>query len=270
MKKSIIITLLLLSVLSIIFTGCSSNQNPADGTIHIKVGATPVPHAEILNEIKPLLEEEGISIEIIEFTDYNQPNIALNDGQLDYNFFQHEQYLETFAAEHKLDIVGGVKVHVEPMGLYSNTISSLEEIKDGATISLPNDPTNGGRALLLLQENGLIKLKKDAGFEATDNDIEENPKNLKFVPMESAQLPRTLDDVDAAVINTNYALEADLNPTKDAIIMENENSPYLNLIAVKKGEENSEITKAFEEALTSEEVKKFIESKYQGAILPVF
>lgn len=270
MKRSMSFTIIIALFLLIVFTGCSTNNSSEDDTVQIKIGASPVPHAEILNEVKPLLEEKGIKIEIIEFTDYIQPNIALDEGQLDYNFFQHEQYLDTFAAEHDLDIIGGVKVHVEPMGLYSKSISSLEEIKDGETIAIPNDPTNGGRALLLLQENGLIQLKDNAGLEATDKDILTNPKNLQFTSMESAQLPRTLDDVDAAVINTNYALEADLNPTEDAIIMENENSPYLNLIAVRKGEENSDVTKALEEALTSDTIREFIRAKYKGAILPVF
>ncbi len=271
MKRSIVLTIVILALLSIVLTACSNNSSSTEeDTIHIKIGASPVPHAEILNEIQPMLKEKGIEIEIIEFTDYIQPNIALAEGQLDYNFFQHEQYLETFAAEHELDIVGGVKVHVEPMGLYSRSIGSLDEIIDGASIAIPNDPTNGGRALILLQENGLIKLKEDSGLEATDKDILENPKNLQFVPVESAQLPRVLEDVDAAVINTNYALEANLNPKEDSIIMEDENSPYLNLIALRKGEEDSEVTKALEEALTSDTVREFIESKYQGAILPVF
>lgn len=274
MKKTFILSILLISIFAIIFTGCETNESSPSETseeesITIKVGASPVPHAGILEQIKPILEEQNINLEIIEFTDYIQPNIALADGDLDYNFFQHLIYLESFAAEHELDIIGGVKVHIEPMGLYSNTITSIDELQEGATIAIPNDPTNGGRALILLENYGLIELKEGAGLEATDKDIITNKKNIKFSLLEAAQLPRVIDDVDAAVINTNYALEADLNPTEDAIIIEDEDSPYPNLIAVRKGEENSEITKAFESALTSNTVKEYIKNELEG-IIPAF
>lgn len=278
MKKILIISTILFLMTTLVLTGCSSNNDSNDQKetakqkeeVTIKVGATPVPHAEILEQVKPILAKQGIHMEIVEFTDYVQPNVAVADGNLDYNFFQHEPYLKEFAQEHQLDIVGGVKVHLEPMGLYSTKISSLDKLEKGSEIAIPNDVTNGGRALLLLEKNGLIELKKDAGLEATENDIESNPKNLKFIPLEAAQLPRSINDVDAAVINTNYALEADLNPLKDAIIIEDKNSPYANLIAMRKGEENSEVTKAFEKALTSNEIKEFIETTYKGAIIPAF
>ena len=274
MKKTRIVSVIIFIIFALALSGCStpasSNVDDANEVITIKVGASPVPHGEILEQVKPILKEKNIQLEIVEFTDYIQPNIALAEGELDYNFFQHQPYLESFAKDRNLDIIGGVKVHIEPMALYSNTVSSLDELQSGSTIAIPNDPTNGGRALLLLQQNGLIELKENAGLEATDKDIVSNPKNLKFTLLEAAQLPRSIGDVDAAVINTNYALEAGLNPEKDAIVVEDANSPYLNVIAVRKGEENSEITKAFEEALTSKAVKEFIETKYQGAVLPVF
>lgn len=269
MKKTFIISILLILIFAIVFTGCGAKKPLEENNITIKVGASPVPHAQILEQVKPILEEKGINIEIIEFTDYIQPNIALADGDLDYNFFQHVPYLESFAADHELDIVGGVHIHIEPMGLYSSTISSIDELQEGATIAIPSDPTNGGRALILLEKHGLIKLKDGAGLEATDKDIVSNEKNLKFSLLEAAQLPRVIDDVDAAIINTNYALEADLDPTEDAIIIEDDNSPYPNLIAVRKGEENSEVTKTFEEALTSDKIKKYIQTEIKG-IIPIF
>jgi D-methionine transport system substrate-binding protein len=274
MKKTFILSILLILIFALVFTGCqanepSQNETSEEESITIKVGASPVPHAQILEQVKPILEEENINLEIIEFTDYIQPNIALADGDLDYNFFQHLIYLESFAVEHELDIIGGVKVHIEPMGLYSNSITSVDELQEGATIAIPNDPTNGGRALILLENYGLIELKEGAGLKATDKDIITNKKNLKFSSLEAAQLPRVIDDVDAAVINTNYALEANLSPTEDAIIIEDEDSPYPNLIAVRKGEENSEITIALESALTSDTVKEYIQNELQG-IIPAF
>jgi len=238
--------------------------------ITLKVGATPVPHSEILNFVKPQLEKEGIILEIIEFTDYVTPNLALNDGDLDANFFQHEPYMETFARERGIELYNAGNVHVEPLGLYSNKIVSIEELKDGATIAIPNDPTNGGRALILLDSKGIIKLKDDAGLEATERDIAENPKNLKFRPIDAAQLPRTLDDVDAAIINTNYALEAGLNPSRDALIIEGDDSPYANIITVRPEDKDNEAIKKLVKALQTEEVKKFIEEQYGGSIVPAF
>ncbi|HYF75012.1 MAG TPA: MetQ/NlpA family ABC transporter substrate-binding protein, partial [Candidatus Nitrosocosmicus sp.] len=231
---------------------------------------TPVPHAEILNFVKPLLEKENIKLEIVEFQDYVQPNTALADKELDANFFQHKPYLDNFAKERGLDLVPAGNVHVEPLGLYSRSIKSLSELKDGSTVAIPNDATNAARALLLLQANGLIKLKDGVGIEATEKDIAENPKNIKVQAVEAAQLPRVLEDVDAAVINTNYALPAGLNPTKDALVIEGKDSPYANLIAVRKGDENRPELQKLVELLQSDEVKKFIEDKYDGAIVPAF
>ena len=263
--------------MSLLLTGCGGGDKPAEdktaagAETTLKIGATPAPHAEILEQIKPDLKEQGISLEIIEFNDYVQPNIALNDKELDANFFQHEPYLNDFVKEHtdvKLKNAGGV--HVEPMGIYSSKIKSLDELADGATVSIPNDPTNGGRALLLLQKANLLKLKDGTGAEATVQDISENAKNLNIQEVEAAQLPRTLDDVDISIINTNFALNADLNPMKDALFIEDKDSPYVNIIAVRDGDENSDNIKKLLTAIKSDKVKKFIEDKYKGAIVPAF
>ncbi len=264
--------------MSLVFTGCggdsgssSGGDKPAAGSeVTLKIGATPAPHAEILEQIKPDLKEQGINLEIVEFNDYVQPNIALNDKELDANFFQHEPYLNDFVKEHKdvkLKNAGGV--HIEPMGVYSKKIKDLNELADGATVSIPNDPTNGGRALLLLQKANLLKLKDGINEEATVQDIAENPKNLVIQEVEAAQLPRTLEDVDISIINTNFALNADLNPMKDALFIEDKDSPYVNIVAVREDESRDEINKLLT-AIKSDKVKKFIEEKYQGAIVPAF
>lgn len=236
----------------------------------IKVGATPIPHAELLNFVKPLLESENIKLEIIEFQDYVQPNTALVDGELDANFFQHQPYLDSFNKEQNQNLVSAGSVHVEPLGLYSKTIKDINEIKDGAVIALPNDPSNASRALLLLQSNGILKLKDGGSITSTEKDIVENPKNLKIVLTEAAQLPRVLEDVDAAVINTNYAIPANLNPVKDALIIEGKDSPYANNVVVRSGDQERAEIKKLIEVLNSPAVKKFIEEKYQGAVVPAF
>lgn len=281
MKK--IISLIAVLTLVLAFTvGCSQQAAPAPAPTPaptqvaeqkpavLKIGATPIPHAEILNFVKPLLAKENIELEIVEFQDYVQPNTALADKELDANFFQHQPYLDNFIKERKLDLVSVGSVHVEPLGLYSKTIKNLSELKEGSTIAIPNDATNAARALLLLQSNGLIKLKDGVGIEATEKDIAENPKKIKIQPAEAAQLPRVLEDVDAAVINTNYALPANLNPTKDALIIEGKDSPYANIVAVRKGDENRVEIQKLIKILNSAEVKKFLEDKYAGAIVPAF
>jgi len=279
MKKKIIsivslilIALLIASCGSSQPSGQSQNESSESGKpVVLKVGASPVPHAEILNVVKPILEKEGIELQIIEFADYNQPNLRLADKDLDANYFQHIPYLESFSKEHNLDLTYTAKVHIEPMGVYSEKIKDLSELKDGAEIAIPNDPTNGGRALLILQQAGLIKLKEGVGITATVYDIVENPKNLKITELEAATLPRVLGDVDAAVINSNYALEAKLVPTKDALILESpKDNPYVNILAVRKGDENRPEIVKLSEALTSPEVKKFIEEEYDGAVIPAF
>ncbi|MBQ3725971.1 MAG: MetQ/NlpA family ABC transporter substrate-binding protein [Selenomonadaceae bacterium] len=265
---------------SLLLTGCGggsdqpaqkADDKSAAKEVTLKIGATPVPHAELLAEITPDLKEKGITLEVIEFNDYVQPNIALNDKELDANFFQHEPYLNDFIKEHKdvkLKNAGGV--HIEPMGIYSKKIKDLKELADGATVSIPNDPTNGGRALLLLQKAGLLKLKDGVNEMATVQDIADNPKNLVIQEVEAAQLPRTLEDVDISIINTNFAMNADLNPMKDALFIEDKTSPYVNIIAVRDGDENREEIKTLLNTLKTDKVKKFIEDKYKGAIVPAF
>ena len=263
-----------LLALGALVAGCSGEKKEAaqssDKKVVLKVGATPVPHAEILNEIKPLLAKDGIDLQIIEFTDYVKPNLSLNDKEIDANFFQHEPYLKKFAADRKLDLVNLGAVHIEPMGVYSKKLKDIKSVPDGAKVAIPNDPTNGGRALNILAKAGLIKLKDGVGISATVGDIVENPKNLKITEAEAAMLPRTLDDVDLAVINSNFAMEAKLNPTKDALFIEPKDSPYANIVAVRKGDENRKEIQALKKALTSPEVKKFIEEKYKGAVIPAF
>ncbi|MBQ9487761.1 MAG: MetQ/NlpA family ABC transporter substrate-binding protein [Selenomonadaceae bacterium] len=273
-KKSLIAVFGLAA--SILLTACGGGGQPAGGNdtqkaATLKIGATPVPHAEMLAEIKNDLKDKGITLEVIEFNDYVQPNIALNDKELDANFFQHEPYLNDFVKEHKeMKIKNAAGIHVEPMGIYSHKIKSLSDLPDGAKVSIPNDPTNGGRALLLLEKAGLLKLKDGVKETATVQDIAENPKNLEISEVEAAQLPRTLDDVDISVINTNFAMNANLNPMKDALFMEDKTSPYVNIIVVREGDENRAEIKELISALQNEKMKKFILDKYNGAIVPAF
>lgn len=263
---------------TLLLTGCGGGDTPAKtddkkaatSEVTLKIGATPVPHSEILTEIKPDLKEQGINLEIVEFNDYVQPNIALNDKELDANFFQHEPYLKDFIAEHKdvkLKNAGGV--HIEPMGIYSKKITKLDELPDNAAVSIPNDPTNGGRALLLLQKAGLLSLREGVSEMATVQDITANPHNLVVQEVEAAQLPRTLEDVEIAIINTNFAMNADLNPMKDALFIEDKTSPYVNIVAVREDENREQIDQLMK-TLKSDKVKKFIEDKYKGAIVPAF
>lgn len=270
MKKIVLLLITLLSF-SLLLAGCSSKQPaaPAGKTI-IKVGATPVPHAEILNFIKPALEKEGVDLQIVEMNDYVRPNLAVADKELDANFFQHTPYLNKFTAERNLQLVNAAGIHIEPMGVYSKKVKNLNDLKSGAQIAIPNDPTNGGRALVLLAKAGLITLKEGVTINATVNDITSNPKNLKIRELEAPQLPRSLEDVDAAVINTNYALEAKLVPTKDALFIEGNDSPYVNILVIRTGDENRPEIQKLVKALKSDEVKKFINEKYNGAIVPAF
>lgn len=276
MKKrltAIILSAFVLTSTLLVGCGTKSNEgektNSSDNKKTIVVGATPVPHAEILNDVvKPILEKEGYKLEVKVFTDYVQPNVALQEGDLDANFFQHVPFLEKFNKENDADLVATVKVHLEPLGLYSHKIKSLDEIKNGDEISVPNDPTNESRALRLLEENGLIKLNDKELVNKFD--IIENEKNIKINELDAAQLSRTLDDVTASIINTNFALQADLNPLKDAIIIESKDSPYSNVVVVRNGDQDKAYIKALNDAITSEEVRKYIEEKYKGSIIPSF
>ncbi|NLA57392.1 MAG: ABC transporter substrate-binding protein [Firmicutes bacterium] len=236
----------------------------------LKVGATPRPHAEILNLIKPDLAEVGINLEVIEFTDYVQPNLALAEGDLDANYFQHIPYLENFSKDHRLDLTYIAKVHIEPMGAYSDKLQKGDEIKQGAHIAIPNDTVNGGRALLLLEAQGLIELDPAAGITATVLNIVSNPLKLRFSELEAPQLPRILPDVDLAIINTNFALEAGLDPLTDALFIEGSDSPYVNVLAVRSSDVNREDLAKLAEALLSDKVKEFILSEYGGSVVPAF
>jgi len=274
--KSVLVVLVLVIITSLALSACASSsptKAAEPGTLlKVKVGASPVPHAEILAYIRDnLAAAAGLEIEIVEFTDYVQPNLALNDGLLDANFFQHLPYLEDFNAERGTDLVSVANVHIEPLGIYSRTLKDLAAVSDGAVVLIPNDATNGGRALNLLAANGLITLKPEAGFKATLDDILTNPKNLKITELEAAQLVRSLEDASLAVINGNYALEGGLTPAKDALALESsQGNPYVNILAVRRGnEQNPGILKLIS-LLNSPEVKTFIESHYAGSVLPAF
>jgi D-methionine transport system substrate-binding protein len=273
----------LASVLSIgILAGCSgakqeTTTTPASGDkpalTTIKIGAVPVPHAEILKHIQPAAEKEGIKIEIVEFTDYVKPNLALADKEIDANYFQHVPYMETFAKDRKLELASVGPVHVEPLGLYSTKIKTIGEIKDGAQIAVPDDPSNTGRSLVLLAQQGLIKLKDGVGVKATPADIVDNPKHLKITLMNAEVLPRTLADTTASIINGNYYLEAQKSLKLNASVLARESgkdNPYANVLTVRKGDENKPEFQKLLKLLQSDDVKKFIEANYNGTVIPAF
>ena len=262
MKK--IIKLLLALVIILALAACPGKKED-----ELVIGATPVPHAQLLELVRDDLATQGIILRIVEFTDYVQPNMALIAGDLDANFFQHIPYLET-NEEWTARLTPAFGVHIEPFGLYSQRHFSITALPNGATIAIPNDPSNGGRALLLLQANGLIRLNPEAGLRATPRDIVSNPRNFRFQQLEAAQLPRSLQDVDAATINGNYALEAGFNPVRDSLIIEGADSPYVNIIAVQKGNEGSTKILALKNAILSQKVKDFINNNYNGGVSPVF
>ena len=238
----------------------------------IKVAATSVPHAEILEAAKPILAKEGWDLQVTEFTDYVQPNEVVESGDFDANYFQHQPYLDSFNDEKGTHLVSVAKIHYEPLGIYPGKENDLKNISDGAEIAVPNDTTNEARALLLLQDNGLITLNDGVGITATVNDIKENPKNIKFVELEAAQIARVLPEVAFGVLNGNYALEAGLSATNDALVTETSDSEaaktYANIIVVKEGNEANEGVKALVDVLESDEIKQFITDKYQGSVVP--
>ncbi|MDU4216287.1 MAG: MetQ/NlpA family ABC transporter substrate-binding protein [Veillonella sp.] len=246
---------------SLLISGCGSSTNDASSSSAgsskaevLKVAANPVPHAEILNQIKPLLAKEGVDLQIIEFTDYIQPNMALSSHEVDAN----------------TNFVSFAPVHIEPLAIYSQKIKDLKDLPNGAKVAIPSDPTNSARALLLLQSAGLVTLKDPTGLTNTPFDVTSNPKNIQITELEAAQIPRSIQDLDAAVINANYALPAGLNPTKDGLFVEKADSPYANLLSVNPGDENKPAIQKLAKALQSPEVKKFIEDHYKGAIIPAF
>lgn len=245
------------------FTGTAQAES-------ISVAATAVPHAEILEFVKPALAKQGVELKIKVFTDYVQPNVQVAEGRLDANFFQHQPYLNEFNSSRGTELVSIAGVHVEPFGAYSSKIKSLADLPQGANVVIPNDATNGGRALLLLQKAGVITLKDDAGITATVKDIVNNPKAIKVRELEAATLPRVLAQVDLALINTNYALEAGLNPSKDALVIEGSDSPYVNILVVDSKNKDAADLQKLAKALNSAEVKAFINDKYKGAVVPAF
>ncbi|QEV17095.1 MetQ/NlpA family ABC transporter substrate-binding protein [Streptomyces alboniger] len=256
-------------------TACGSEKGSAgDKDGPLIVAATPTPQGAILDYVqKNLAKKAGLDLEIREFTDYVTPNTAVQQGEVFANYFQHKPYLDDFNKKNGTDIapVPNGTVHLEPLGVYSKGVKKLGDLKDGATVAVPNDTTNEARALKLLADNGVIELKKGVGYDATPKDVAKNPKNLKFKELEAAQLPRSLSDVDAAVINGNYALEAKLSPAKHALVAEKaKGNPYGNFLAVKKGDENDPRVKKLAKLLTSPEVKKFIDDKYDGAVVAAF
>lgn len=260
------------AVLAVGLTACGGKENKADDKT-ITVAASPTPHAEILEAAKDLLKEKGYTLEIKEFDDYPQQNVVVDEGEFDANYFQHQPYLDNFNEEKGSDLVSAAKIHYEPLGIYPGASEDLENIKDGAKIAVPNDATNEARALLLLEENGIITLKEDAGLNATKKDVEENPHNIEIVELDAAQIARVVEELDFVVLNGNYALDAGFNVQTDAIAKEEADSEaaqtYANIIAVKKENKDSEKIKALVEVLQSEEIGKFITDTYEGAVVPM-
>ena len=250
--------------------GAAEESGDAAETVTLTVAASPTTHAEILNQCVPILAEQGIELVVNEYSDYVVPNTAVEDGDEDANYFQHIPYLEEFNETRGTHLVDVASVHIEPMGVYAGKTASLEELADGAVIAIPNDATNEGRALLLLEAQGLITLDDSSNLTATPNNIVDNPKNLEFQELEAATIPSVLADVDLAVINSNYALGAGLNPTTDALAIESSDSPYVNVLVVKEGNEDNEAVQALVEALHSDAIRDFITEEFDGAVVPAF
>ena len=236
----------------------------------IKIGVTAGPHAQIFEQVKQVAEKQGLKIQVVEFGDYIQPNAALAAGDLDANSYQHKPYLDQQVKDRGYKIVNAGYTVNFPIGIYSKKVKSLKDLKEGARVGIPNDPTNGGRVLLVFQDQGLIKLKPEAGLKATPLDVIDNPKKIRFVEVDAAQLPRTLDDLDASAINTNYALSAGLNPGKDAIAQESAKSPYVNLLAVRDQDKAQPWVAKLVKAYQSEEIRKFVQTEFKGSVLTGF
>ncbi|MGW2266767.1 MetQ/NlpA family ABC transporter substrate-binding protein [Streptomyces koyangensis] len=271
MRKTLLTAAAGALALGLTLTACGSGPDDASGAEGpLVVGATPTPAGEILDYVKKnLAKDAGLDLDIKEFTDYVLPNTALQEGTLDANLYQHQPYLDEFNQSKGTELVALDEVYLPPTGVYSEKVKDIADLRKGATVAVPNDVTNEGRALNLLAEEGLIELKKGAGADASPSDIAKNPKNITIKELDPAQLPRSLSDVDAAAINNNFALDAGLDPRKDAILLEkSEDNPYNNVLAVKKGNENDPRVKKLAELLTSPEVKKFIEDTYKGSVIP--
>lgn len=263
MKKLFALSLALVLALSL--AACGGKK-----TVTLKVAASPTPHAEILNQCVDILKEQGIELVVTEYGDYVIPNTAVEDGDEDANYFQHVPYLDNFNTERGTHLVSVAGVHIEPMGLYAGNSASLEAVPDGGKVAVPNDATNEGRALLLLEAQGLITLKDSSKLDSTVNDIAENPKNLEFVELAAENITANLDEVDIAAINSNYALGAGLNPVTDALVIEAADSPYVNVLVVKEGNENSEAVQALVQALQSDTIRDYISTTFNGAVVPAF
>ena len=280
MKKKLLALLLGLTLcLSLAACGGDSGTTTDDTTetdgdtaetVTLTVAASPTPHAVILEQCVPILAEQGIELVVNQYDDYVVPNTAVEDGDEDANYFQHLPYLEEFNESRGTHLVSVASVHIEPMGIYAGQTTSLEDLPDGAVIGVPNDPTNEGRALLLLESQGLITLDDSSNLTATPNNIVDNPKNLEFREIEAQTLPSSLPDLDLAVINSNYALGAGLNPSTDALAIESSDSPYVNVLVVKEGNEGNEAIQALVEALHSDTIREFIETEFDGAVVPAF
>ena len=271
-KKTLALILCLIFVLALA-AGCGGKTEPAKPAAApaadkpLKIGVTPGPHAQIMEVVKKVAEKDGLKIQVVEFSDYVQPNVALNQGDIDINSFQHLPFLENMVKDRKYDLVMLAKTFTFPMGIYSKKIKNIKELKDGAVIAIPNDPTNGGRALLLFEKAGLIKLKPGLGHKASVVDIVENPRKFKIRELEAAQIPRTLEDMEIAAINTNYAMSAGLVPAKDALILEDSSSPYANILAVRGKDKDNPLYKKFLKAYQSEDVKKFVTEQFKGSVI---
>ena len=272
MKKKILYIVLAISIFALV--GCKGQGEKASsnngGLEVVKVGASAVPHGEILEGLKDEFEKEGISVEVVPFDDYIMPNTALDEKTIDANFYQHKQYLAQQIEEFGYDFVVAGEIHSEPMGIYSTKYKTLDEVPEGAEVIIPDDVSNGARALQLLEKEGLIKLDDNTNIKATEKNIVENPKNLKFTIVEAANISNTYQDVDLGVINSNYALQVDLNPVKDSLAIEGNDTPFVNCIVVRKGDENSEKIQKLVKVLRSKASADFINEKYKGAVVPAF
>ena len=263
MKKSLLLSLFA----AVALAACGKSGEPSQKLI---VAATAVPHAEILEVVKPMLKEQGVDLDVRVFNDYVQPNDQLVQKQVDVNYFQTEPYLDAYNRDRKSGLVTVAGVHIEPFGAYSRKVKSLDELREGADVVIPNDPSNNSRALILLHNAGVIQLQDPKNALATQRHIIANPKYLKFRELDSAMLPRVLDQVDLALINTNYALDAGLNPTQDALAIESKDSPYVNFLVARQDNKDDPRVQKLAQALTSPQVKEFIAQKYKGAVLPAF